>query len=180
VVHVDAALLLTAVPTTARYTAHIELALPAAHVTVDGAGVADARTRISSLAFRMHAAKSGTGDAVLSSIHGLIAYVKGPTTGAPAAKPWARFRGRAAVPFFDPTVALRLRTQTVPAAEARLLFPGLDHPIVHARVWRDAHGRVVRLRARAGTVTIDERLSSFGVAPTGRIPRPSEIYMSVP
>ena len=167
-------------PITAQYTAHIELRTPAARVTVDGSGVADARTRISSLTFRMRAGTGGTGDAVLSSNGSLVAYVKGPSTGAPASKPWARFDGAAARPFFDPTVALRLQSATVPAAEAKLLFPGLAHPVVHARVWRDARGRIVRLHATAGAITIDERLSGFGAAPTARVPSPREVYASVP
>lgn len=179
----------------ARYTLQIELATAAAHETVQGTGVVDAERGLASLAFSMSVrGKTSTGNAVIVSSNGITAYIRGLNTSAPAGKPWGRFPGDVAVPLFDPGVALRLRPAgralhvrvTVPAAEVPLLFPVAPHARVLAELWRDAAGRVVRLRASVdvtsparGTISIDERLSSFGVPVDVLVPREDQVFASI-
>jgi hypothetical protein len=191
VIHVAAAVLAAA--SSAHYTTHVELRAGGQSVVVDGSGVVDGSARIGSLRFRMQGAKSGAGDAIVVSRTSLVAYIRGPKTGAPPGKPWGRFGGAYASPIYDAGVPLRLHAPRnahvrlrVPRAEVALLTPVAPKANVTAEVWTDGRGRVVRLRATVrvtqptrGSISIDERLDAFGTKVSVAEPTRDSVFVDL-
>jgi hypothetical protein len=178
---------------TARYVAemHVGGAQP---VLIVGNGTVAADRRLATLRFVVRTGgKKKSGEAVLDARHAFVAYVRGPDSGAPAAKPWAAFGGAASVPFFDPGVGIRAAATvhgagharvTLTGAEARRLFPSAKGSAV-ADLWLDKQGRLQRLHATARSatknllITLDEAIASYGVAAAITVPPPSTVYAHI-